>query len=344
LLFTAVALLIVVYGHAQAALGLWAWALLVIGVDVAHVYSTVYRTYFDPLERARLSGWLIAVPLGTWILGVVLYSMSAAAFWTVLAYTAVFHFVRQQYGFLMLYARAERSLPAWCRRLDQFAIYGATLFPLLYWHTHLPRQFVWFIDGDFLKLPQVLWSIASPLYICLMVAYLAKELWLRARNHPFNLPRNAIVIGTALSWFVGIVLTNGDLVFTLTNVVAHGIPYIALTCIYQRRRDQQLQRHWSLFIPRLLPISLALLVLFAFIEEGFWDGLIWREHLALFPGFRLLPEIQGLGALSLLVPLLAVPQMTHYVIDGLIWRLRTHPEWRATLFWRPAASDNVTAT
>jgi hypothetical protein len=334
---TIVALLIVGGGHAQAGLGLCSWALLVIGIDVAHVYSTVYRTYFDRIERARLSGWLIGVPLGSWIAGVLLYSMSAAAFWTVLAYTAVFHFVRQQYGFLMLYGRSERALPAWCRRLDQTAIYGATIFPLLYWHTHLPRQFVWFVDGDFLRLPQLLWSIASPLYAGLIAAYMAKEIWLRFRRQPFNIPRNAMVIGTGLSWYVGIIVTNGDLVFTLTNVVAHGIPYIALTCIYQRRRDQQLQRRRSLFIPSLLPIAIGLLVIFAFVEEGFWDGLVWREHLALFPGFRLLPEIQGLGALSLIVPLLAVPQMTHYVIDGLIWRFRTHPEWRTTLFWQPAS-------
>jgi hypothetical protein len=150
------------------------------------------------------------------------------------------------------------------------------------------------------------------------------------------------MIGTGLSWYVGIVLTNGDLVFTLTNVVAHGIPYIALTCIYQRRRDQQLRRPLSLFIPRLLPVALGLLVLFAFVEEGFWDALVWREHLTLFPGFRLLPEIQGIGALSLLVPLLAVPQMTHYVIDGVIWRLRVHPEWRATLFWQPTPKPSAT--
>jgi hypothetical protein len=342
LIASAAALLIVVYGHAQAGLGLWSWALLVIGIDVAHVYSTVYRTYFDPLERARLSSWLIAVPIGTWALGVLLYSMSAAAFWTALAYSAVFHFVRQQYGFLMLYARNERSLPRWCLRLDQLTVYGATLFPLLYWHTHLPRQFVWFIDGDFLSLPESLWSFAWPLYAVMIGAYLFKELWLRTRRHRFNIPRNAIVLGTALSWFFGIVITNGDLIFTLTNVVAHGVPYLALTCIYQRRRDSQLRHHWSLFVPRWLPLAIGLLVLFAFVEEGFWDGFVWREHLALFPGFRLLPEVQDFRALSLLVPLLAVPQMTHYVLDGLIWRLRTHPEWRATLFWQPGAKVAAT--
>lgn len=48
----------------------------------------------------------------------------------------------------------------------------------------------------------------------------------------------------------------------------------------------------------------------------------------------LTPPIDTHRALALLVPLLSVPQMTHYVLDAVIWRLRTHPEWRATLFWQ----------
>ena len=372
---TLIALAINAAGHAQAGVSLAAWAVLVIGIDVAHVYSTLYRTYLDPFERRQLSGWLIGTPLATWVLGVLLYTWSAATFWSVLAYTAVFHFVRQQYGFLMLYSRGERALPAWSplgipslaarspasgissltarssRRLDQATIYGATLFPLLYWHTHLPRPFVWFTDGDFLALPAVLWRFALPLYIALFAAYLAKEVALIYRTRSINWPRNALILGTALSWYVGIVAAAGDLVFTLTNVVAHGIPYMALTCIYARRRDDRavsegapsgdgrVQNTRSLFVLRLLPYAIGLLVVLAFVEEGLWDGLIWREHLALFPGFQFLPHIQNLTTLSLLVPLLSVPQMTHYVIDGVIWRLRTHPEWRKTLFWHAQSAS-----
>lgn len=326
-------------GHARAGVSVVAWAVLVIGIDVAHVYSTLYRTYLDPFERRQLSGWLIGTPLATWVLGVLLYTWSAAIFWSVLAYTAVFHFVRQQYGFLMLYSRGERPVPRWSRRLDQAAIYGATLFPLLYWHTHLPRPFVWFTDGDFLALPVILWRFALPLYIALFAAYLVKEVTLSYKTYRINWPRNALVLGTALSWYVGIVAAAGDLVFTLTNVVAHGIPYMALTCIYARRRDDRAQNPRSLFVLRFMPYAIGVLVVLAFVEEGLWDGLVWREHLRIFPGFQLLPHIENLSTLSLLVPLLSVPQMTHYVIDGVIWRLRTHPEWRKTLFWQTGGNE-----
>jgi hypothetical protein len=245
----------------------------------------------------------------------------------------VFHFVRQQYGFLMLYGRGE-EVPLLCRRIDQIAIYGATLFPLLYWHTHLSQPFVWFVEGDFIALPVRLWNLAWPLYAALFAVYVIKEAWLVRKMRILNRPRNAVVLGTALSWFVGIVIARGDLVFTLTNVVAHGVPYMALTCVFANHRDRQLRRAGSWFVPKLLPLAIGVLIVLAFAEEGLWDGLVWREHLALFPGFRSLPGIESVSLLSLAVPLLAVPQMTHYVIDAVIWRLRTHPEWRSTLFWR----------
>ena len=153
-------------------------ALLIVGIDVAHVYSTIFRTYLDPVERKRLSGWLVLTPLAGWGLGVLLYSWSAAYFWTLLAYIAVFHFMRQQYGFLMIYSRAERALPKACATLDKITIYAATLGPLTYWHTHLPRRFVWFIEGDFMSLPGQVWLAARPLYFAILMAYLVKECWL----------------------------------------------------------------------------------------------------------------------------------------------------------------------
>ena len=36
------------------------------------------------------------------------------------------------------------------------------------------------------------------------------------------------MVGTALAWGGGIVWGRSDLAFTLSNVVAHGLPYVAL--------------------------------------------------------------------------------------------------------------------
>jgi hypothetical protein len=166
-------------------------------------------------------------------------------------------------------------------------------------------------------------------------SYLLKEVWLVATSRRINIPRNTVVVGTALSWYVGIVLGAGDLVFTLTNVVSHGIPYMALTFIFARGNEIRTRaprgaRYWLL---RVVPLSIGVLVVLAFIEEGLWDGLVWREHLTLFPGFAQFSPIATDAGLAIVVPLLAMPQLTHYLIDGVIWRLKGNPEWQRSLFW-----------
>src|SRR5215212_8778855 len=78
----------------------WAWVPAVLLVDVAHVYATAFRVYFDKEElRRRLSLYVLAPSIAL-ALSVALYSESEALFWRALAYLAVFHFVRQQYGWV----------------------------------------------------------------------------------------------------------------------------------------------------------------------------------------------------------------------------------------------------
>lgn len=308
---------------AEAHAGPWAWLLLVVGVDVAHVYSTLWRTYFSPETSARFRTQLIAIPVACWIGGVLLYTAGSMAFWRVLAYVAVFHFIRQQYGFLRLYSRKDR-LPTWKRHLDGITIYAVTAYPLIYWHTHA-RDFHWFVAGDFFTVPwPVIERAAFWIYVAVLASYASSEIHLRN----WNLPKNLIVAGTALSWYTGIVLYNGDLAFTITNVVSHGVPYMALIWIYQRKRaaaspdDRERSYSSRWFRPALAPVFAGVALAFAFVEEGFWDALIWRDHMLFFGWLSFLPQVSDHALQSLLVPLLALPQATHYVIDGFIWKVR----------------------
>jgi len=308
------------------------WLILVVGVDVAHVYSTIFRTYLDPGELRRRPLLYAGVPLLGWFGGALLYSLGALTFWRVLAYLAVFHFIRQQYGFLMVYNRREKDLPRLCHRIDIATIYAAMLYPLVYWHTHLPQNFDWFVSGDFISLPPWLDPICFIVYGLVLVTFLAKEIWLRHTGRPLNLCRWLLIGGTAMSWFCGIVVAHGDLAFTLTNVVAHGLPYTALIWIYRRNQDRREKAKGSLFTWRLVPLYLGALILLAYLEEGLWDGFVWREHLDYFAGAAFLPQIDSSTVLAWLVPLLALPQISHYLLDGFIWRFKSHPEWRKNMF------------
>ncbi|OON66490.1 hypothetical protein [Hymenobacter sp. CRA2] len=297
------------------------WVALVLFIDVAHVYSTLFRTYLDPVRRRRQARLYWLVPLGCYAAGVALHHVSGLLFWRVLAYLAVFHFVRQQYGFLRLYARHESAQPH--RWLDTAVIYGATLYPLLYWHLSAPRNFNWFVDGDFVQTDWPLGRLlATAAFAALLLAYAAKELrqWLGA--HRFNLPRNLLVLGTAVSWYFGIVYFNGDLAFTLLNVVSHGIPYLALVWASGHEpQPGQTSTRRGVWAGRYgLVLFLGLILTLAYLEEGVWDGLVWREHGGVFGWFQHLPRVADAALLAWLVPLLALPQATHYVLDGFIWR------------------------
>lgn len=346
-IITAVVLLFQKNIAAVDAIPTWLWGILIVGVDVGHVYSTLFRTYADPEERRQHANLYILVPLVCWVAGTLLYSVSALWFWRALAYLAVFHFVRQQYGFMMIYRHKDKASAA-MRRLDKIAIYMATLYPLIYWHTHIPRHFDWFVDNDFISAPlPVLNWVGLIVYGLVLGAYAIKEILFFLQHRTINIPKNLLIIGTALSWFVGIVYFNNDLAFTATNVIAHGIPYIALIWIYGRNRGAstprlELFRGFSfkqLFSLPMLPVYIGALVLLGYIEEGLWDGFIWTEHKNFFHLFQTLPSINDKALMSWFIPLLALPQMTHYVLDAFIWRLhQPGTDWKQVLFYRARSS------
>ncbi|GAA4331844.1 hypothetical protein [Flaviaesturariibacter amylovorans] len=302
------------------------WVALVLLVDVAHVYSTLYRTYFDPEAWKQQGALLRGIPLGAYAAGVLVYSISGPLFWRLLAYIAVFHFVRQQYGFLRIYSRKE-SKTGWWARIDRWAIYGVTLYPLLWWHLQGPRHFNWFLDGDFVFVSATgIVPVLNTAYVLLLAVYLFAEGARTWRQRRLNVPRLALVSGTAASWYFGIVYFNGDMAFTITNVVSHGIPYMALVWLYGRKRyvrggrgPQFLQ---YLFKRKGLLAFVGLLFVFAFVEEGLWDLAVWKEHPSVF-GTGRWPQVElPKEALAFLVPLLALPQLTHYILDGFIWKIK----------------------
>lgn len=316
----------------------WGFLLFVVGVDVAHVHTTLFRTYLDRDELRRHPALYAAVPIACYAAGVALHLASELTFWRALAYAAVIHFVRQQVGWVAIYRKLAGEEGRLDRVLDDALVYAATGWPLLYWHAH-PRAFRWFVDGDFVSAPWLA-RVVAPLgavYAALAAAYVLRAVQRAASGAPVNLGKHVVVTTTAAIWYVGIVATDSDFQFTVTNVIAHGVPYMALLYAYGRERAREapgslVARLLAGGLLAFLGVALAL----AFAEEMLWDRLVWHDRPELFGGDVPEEPLLGPRARALLVPLLALPQATHYVLDAVLWRRgHTRPAQARALGFRP---------
>lgn len=298
----------------------WAWVPAIVLCDVAHVWSTVLRTYLDPAERRTRPALLVLVPVLGFFVATALYSTGELVFWRALAYLAIFHFVRQQYGWVSLYRSRGGEVGLVGKTLDTCAIYAATLWPLFYWHTHLPRRISWLFPGDIRALPAALMPLATTLYVAALAAYGLRATYLWWRGTP-AVGKDIVVLTTAAAWYVGIVAFDSDYAFTVTNVFMHGIPYFAIVILHARARSDAQTPTVAGRLARNVGLCLCLLWLIAFFEELVWDRAVWQERAWLFGEGWNLPRAWK----SVMVPLLALPQLTHYVLDGVVWRRKTNP-------------------
>ena len=300
----------------------WTWVSAVLLIDVAHVWATSFRVYFDAAEFKRRVWLYSLVPVFGYAVGVALYSEGKLVFWKALALTAVFHFVRQQYGWVNLYRAKlkEKSRLTWW--IDAAAIYLATIYPLCFWMTSLPRNFDWFVANDFFDLPQVVEKVLFPVYVISLTAYFAKSFYLYFTQGFLNIGKDIIVLTTAVCWYVGIVYFNSDYAFTVTNVIIHGVPYFALIYFYAKSRRETAGRFYQTLSSNWL-IFMATLWALAYIEELVWNRGVWHERNWMFGGNW---EIETWK--MYLVPLLAVPQLTHYILDGFVWKRKNNENFR----------------
>ncbi|MFT6630469.1 MAG: hypothetical protein ACJAS4_000407 [Bacteriovoracaceae bacterium] len=295
------------------------WLLLVVLIDVCHVWSTLFRTYLNKYSNEEFEKELFLIPFAVWVSGTIICSISSTAFWTLLAYTAVFHFLKQQVGILKIYCQKSKQL-ARSYTWDIFFTYSLMLIPIVYWHL-TPREFHWFTPTDFFKFnTQNIDFLIPPVYLTLILIHLIKEYNFRS---DFNLPKNIHILSTGLVWFFGIIYYNNDWTFTLTNVVHHGIPYFALVWASCLRGDYTTSpRFFQVIFKKKIVIRtmffLGLLFCLGYGEELLWDIFVWHDNDSIFPK-SFYVELSDI-TLVWLVPLLTLPQATHYILDGVIWK------------------------
>lgn len=309
---------------------LWAYVGFVVAVDVAHVWATLFRTYLDTAElRRRPALYTLPIPI-ILIISFLLFRQGSWLFWTAAAYFAIFHFIRQDYGFLALYRHRAGETELIDRRLDALALTAGALGPVLLWHASPSRRFDWFGAGErFLFGQGGLSPALRPIILGLWG--LAAALWLgrliqRARaGRPVSRGKVLFMVLVHLRWSIGSLFDHPLVSLAFINLF-HGLPFVALVwrCVERGWREREPET-WSerllssLALSRRWWIYLIILIALALGEELTWEVLVWRDYLPADAALAL-PEL-GRNGTALAVSVLALPQLLHYFLDGFIWKM-----------------------
>lgn len=323
---------------------IWAWVLFIVGLDVSHVWSSLFRTYLDKEEFATHKVLLILTPILVILISVLLISFSIEWFWRIMAYLAVFHFIKQQYGFVALYkmkaGENRKQLLS-----DKWVIYFATIYPVVFWHFNSTAQFNWFVQHDFFELHslaknqafiQQLFSIGNWVYWMVIGTWVFLEIRARIKGNIISTGKILWVLTTAVNWWFGIVYYNSDVIFSISNVVAHGIPYMALIYFYGLKK-KELKTGFSQKVSwkfKWIIILIATIFIAAIVEEYFWDMLVYREHDVFFE--QIYPynwdQLTNHWAVIIAIAILAMPQQVHYIVDGFIWKMNDKNPYLKPIF------------
>ena len=286
--------------------------------------------------------YLILIPIIAFIASLSLNLFSTLWFWRFMAYLAIFHFIKQQYGFARLFKLKEERV---FKNIisDKLIVYFSTLYPIVYWHFNSSAEFNWFVKNDFFNVSSLLslstnnclFTFLNVFYWCVIFIWLVGEIKSNKKKDKVSIGRILWILTTAFNWFFGIVYFNSDFIFSITNVIAHGIPYVYLIWFYNYKKNQinNINNSFSRTL-KLISVFILTILFLALIEEYLWDMLIYRDHEMIFN--KILPyefnQLSGGVLYSIVISVLALPQLVHYIIDGFIWKFNSSNPYLKSIF------------
>ena len=315
---------------------LWAFVAIIIAFDVAHVWATAYRIFLDRAEyRRRFWFYTLPIPV-SFAVALVIHLFDPLVYWTVLAYVAIVHFIRQPYGFVAMYKSRFSEYSTLDYRLDKWSVWCAALGPLLWWHASPQRVFDWFDAGEFflVRVPKSFVPYIAGVYLCTALIYVARQVYLWRRRDRINIGKIMVMGGTWLTWAIGIAVANPLVSAAFLNLF-HAIPFLGVLWVYCTYKWSSVRPDvgfWSeslmqrIFARRSVFLFFLVVFLPALIEEICWDASTWHVYLP-FEDLQLSDSWS-----SLWVALLSVPQIVHYWTDTFIWKFnRSNPDLKHNL-------------
>lgn len=265
-------------------------------VDMSHVCSTLFigvrRRAEGRISRLVFYGGPALVLAG----GSALYAASPMLFFAGLAYASVFHFYRQQHGWLML-SRARAAEPASTRWIDTLFMLNLIQYPVVFWHSPESRIELSYLNpGDMLlRAPAALAAASCWLFWAANAAYL---LWIcaeAARGRVISAGKALLLGSTFALFYGGLVLANDFSFWWFTAAIVHGGPYLHL--VYRESFPAAARRAAPALAFTAAALGLAL----------------WWEYGPKFESYA--PAF----VTAQLFPLFWLPTLLHYFFDAFVW-------------------------
>lgn len=306
---------------------LWLFIFAIV-FDVAHVWWSLYMVYFNKIAFNEHKKLYIITPIVAFIFSflLVLYDISWTILFWLIWFFAVYHFIKQQVWFILLYWSKEQNLDKIDRVMDKTIWWTITWFPMLYWFSNLDtRNYIWFFDGEFIKLSESLFPFLWVVFILIVWFYILYEIFRVFTWKKVNFLKYFYIFITFFIWFNWIVWNNSLLIFAFWNILLHGLNYLGLTYLSTKNKIKSWNYRTFSFVSFFLKAGFLWFFLILFIvaifEEYLWDQFFRQENLALW-GWFLANYIDKIPDFiyAIIIWLLALPQLTHYYLDWYIWR------------------------
>ncbi len=279
--------------------------LIIYLFDVPHVYSTLFRTYWHSGEMKKRRLIYLIFPFLFYGLHLSLYKSSPLLFWQYLAYFALFHFMRQQYGWMMI-ASFKAKISKKEKSLDKIGIYSAVIFPSFWWSTH-PTSYGLFTSGDIIYIP-------TPQYLIqgLEILYWAYSIFYGfylLKKGPTAMSRLQVWLTSWIVWAAAFYWFSSQTVMLVSIALSHCVPYLILLYLY--RDSLSFFRKQRAFLPIYFYV---LLLAISTMDTSLWWFLETKKII-----YSLSPIT------AYIIPCLALPDALHYVFDTFLWKNKWNP-------------------
>ena len=279
--------------------------------DAGHVLVTGVPVLGDATIRKKLGMKVWLIPILVVFISVSLFMWNPFIFIRVLAFLAAFHIVMQQFGFLRIsqgkFKVGERISETKKSGLFETGLFfNLFFFPLYFWLSGNSNiELAWFVHKD-LGAP-ITWAyfgFVHHLHLFLVVFYFGWQLIPLLKKSKVNWGK-FLLTSTSWIWFYsGLVLAKNPSLFWATLFLTHGFGYILFVKVYWQQAASRNYQPPSWWKKNNILTTIGYLVAVTIL------GATWAKSSELTSFYRIL------------IPLSWAPLITHYVLDGLIWKSR----------------------